>query len=111
MLSYFADTAWLFDVLVNTETRLRNASFLDPAAIRGSFFHMRVAGDISSPYMGDDHLLFLHSDHLSVMHLIHRGALSARVACHRHEYQTSSNMACPPFVIPFSRSPMLTWLF
>ena len=67
--SYFPDTAWLFDVLVGAETRLRNAGIIDAAALGGSFFHSRAAGDISLAYMGDDHLPFLHRG-VSVLHVI-----------------------------------------
>jgi hypothetical protein len=56
--SYFPDTAWLFDVFVSAEMRLRDVGFLDGAALGGSFFHTRAAGDISLAYMGDDHLPF-----------------------------------------------------
>ena len=58
--SYFPDTAWLFDVLVSAETRLRDADIPDAAALGGSLFHTRAAGDMSLAYMGDDHLPFLH---------------------------------------------------
>jgi glutaminyl-peptide cyclotransferase len=67
--SYFPDTAWLFDVLVSAETRLRDAGILDAAALGGSFFHNRAASDISMAYMGDDHLPFLHRG-VSVLHVI-----------------------------------------
>ena len=69
MRSYFPDTAWLFDVLVSAETRLRDAGILDAAVLGGSFFHTRAAGDISLAYMGDDHLPFLHRG-VSVLHVI-----------------------------------------
>ncbi|KAF8486752.1 hypothetical protein F5888DRAFT_1639920 [Russula emetica] len=48
------------DVLVSAGTRLRDAGILDAAALGGTFFHTRAAGDISLAYMGDDHLPFLH---------------------------------------------------
>ena len=67
--SYFPDTAWLFDVLVSAESRLRDAGIIDAAALGGSFFHTRAAGDISLAYMGDDHLPFLHRG-VSVLHVI-----------------------------------------
>ncbi|KAF8491032.1 glutaminyl-peptide cyclotransferase-like protein [Russula emetica] len=67
--SYFPDTAWLFDVLVSAETRLRDVGILDAAALGGSFFNTRAAGDISLAYMGDDHLPFLHRG-VSVLHVI-----------------------------------------
>jgi len=67
--SYFPDTAWLFDVLAGAETRLRDAGIIDAAALGGSFFHTRAAGDISLAYMGDDHLPFLHRG-VSVLHVI-----------------------------------------
>ncbi|KAI0269018.1 peptidase family M28-domain-containing protein [Russula aff. rugulosa BPL654] len=67
--SYYPDTAWLFDVLVNAETRLRDAGILDAAALGGSFFRTRTAGDVSLAYMGDDHLPFLHRG-VSVLHVI-----------------------------------------
>lgn len=69
MRSYFPDTAWLFDVLVSAETRLRDAGILDAAALGRSFFHTRTGGDISLSYMGDDHLPFLHRG-VSVLHVI-----------------------------------------
>lgn len=69
MRSYFPDTAWLFDALVNAETRLRDAGILDAAALGDSFFHRRGAGDISLGYMGDDHLPFLRRG-VSVLHVI-----------------------------------------
>ena len=69
MRSYFPDTAWLFDVLVSAETRLRDVGILDAAVLGGSFFHTRAAGDISLAYMGDDHLPFLHRG-VSVLHVI-----------------------------------------
>jgi len=67
--SYFPETAWLFDVLVSAETRLRHAGILDAATLGNSFFHTRAAGDISLAYMGDDHLPFLHRG-VSVVHVI-----------------------------------------
>ena len=67
--SYFPDTAWLFDILVSAETRLRDAAMLDAAALGRSFFHTRTGGDISLSYMGDDHLPFLHRG-VSVLHVI-----------------------------------------
>jgi hypothetical protein len=67
--SYFPDTAWLFDVLVNAETRLRASGILDAATLGGSFFHTRTAGDFNMAYMGDDHLPFLHRG-VSVLHVI-----------------------------------------
>jgi glutaminyl-peptide cyclotransferase len=67
--SYYPDTAWLFDVLVNAETRLRDAGILDAAALGGSFFRTRTADDVSLAYMGDDHLPFLHRG-VSVLHVI-----------------------------------------
>ena len=67
--SYFPDTAWLFDVLVSAETRLRDSGILDAAALGGSFFHTRAGSDISLAYMGDDHLPFLHRG-VSVVHVI-----------------------------------------
>lgn len=67
--SYFPDTAWLFDVLVSAEARLRDTRILDAAALGRSFFHTRAGGDISLAYMGDDHLPFLHRG-VSVLHVI-----------------------------------------
>jgi glutaminyl-peptide cyclotransferase len=49
--SYFPDTAWLFDVLVNAETRPRDSGIIDAATLGGSFFHTHAAGDISLAYM------------------------------------------------------------
>ena len=67
--SYFPDTAWLFDALVDAEARLRTAGILDAAALGGSFFHPRSATDRSLGYMGDDHLPFLQRG-VSVLHVI-----------------------------------------
>jgi hypothetical protein len=67
--SYFPDTAWLFDVLVSAETRLRDAGILDAAALGASFFRSRSAHDINLSYMADDHLPFLRHG-VSVLHII-----------------------------------------
>ncbi|KAH8998330.1 peptidase family M28-domain-containing protein [Lactarius hatsudake] len=67
--SYFPDTAWLFDALVDAETRLRTAGILDAAALGRSFFRPRSATDNSLGYMGDDHLPFLRRG-VSVLHVI-----------------------------------------
>jgi glutaminyl-peptide cyclotransferase len=68
--SYFPDTAWLFDALIDAETRLRAAGTIDPAAVGDrSFFVPRSAGDVSLGYMGDDHLPFIHRG-VSVLHII-----------------------------------------
>lgn len=67
--SYYPDTAWLFDTLISTETRLRDAGILDAAALGRSFFHSRVVGNSFFGYMGDDHLPFLHRG-VSVLHVI-----------------------------------------
>jgi glutaminyl-peptide cyclotransferase len=67
--SYFPDTAWLFDALVDAETRLRTAGILDATELGNSFFHSRSAADHSLGYMGDDHLPFLHRG-VSVLHVI-----------------------------------------
>ncbi|KAH9984267.1 hypothetical protein BJV77DRAFT_1188545 [Russula vinacea] len=67
--SYFPDTAWLFDMLVSAETRLRAAGILDADALGRSFFSTRTGGDVSLGYMGDDHLPFLHRG-VSVLHVI-----------------------------------------
>ncbi|KAH9173537.1 hypothetical protein EDB89DRAFT_1884969 [Lactarius sanguifluus] len=67
--SYFPDTAWLFDALVDAETRLRKAGILDAAALGRSFFRPRSATDNSLGYMGDDHLPFLRRG-VSVLHVI-----------------------------------------
>lgn len=69
MRSYFPDTAWLFDVLVSAESRLRNAGILDAAELGDSFFRARGGGDVSLGYMGDDHLPFLRRG-VSVLHII-----------------------------------------
>jgi len=67
--SYFPDTAWLFDALVDAETRLRDAGIIDADALRDSFFRTRGAGEVSLGYMGDDHLPFLRRG-VSVLHVI-----------------------------------------
>jgi len=67
--SYFPDTAWLFDALVDAETRLRTAGILDAATLGESFFRQRSAADHSLGYMGDDHVPFLHRG-VSVLHVI-----------------------------------------
>lgn len=67
--SYFPDTAWLFDALIDAETRLRASGILDAAALGRSFFRPRSATDHSLSYMGDDHLPFLHRG-VSVLHVI-----------------------------------------
>ncbi len=67
--SYFPDTAWLFDALVDAETRLRKAGILDAKALGGSFFRRRSATDSNLGYMGDDHVPFLHRG-VSVLHVI-----------------------------------------
>lgn len=67
--SYFPDTAWLFDSLVDAETRLRRAGILDAATLGGSFFRKRQGTDHSLGYMGDDHIPFIHRG-VSVLHVI-----------------------------------------
>ena len=67
--SYFPDTAWLFDALVDAETRLRASGILDATVLGGSFFRQRSATDHSLGYMGDDHVPFLHRG-VSVLHVI-----------------------------------------
>ncbi|KAF8267886.1 glutaminyl-peptide cyclotransferase-like protein [Lactarius quietus] len=67
--SYFPDTAWLFDALIDAETRLRTAGIIDATALGGSFFRPRSATDHSLGYMGDDHVPFLHRG-VSVLHVI-----------------------------------------
>ena len=67
--SYYPDTAWLFDALVDAETRLRTAGIIDASTVGNSFFRPRSADDRSLGYMGDDHLPFLHRG-VSVLHVI-----------------------------------------
>jgi hypothetical protein len=67
--SYFPDTAWLFDALVDAETRLRTAGLIDATALGDSFFNPRSAADHSLGYMGDDHIPFLHRG-VSILHVI-----------------------------------------
>ena len=105
--SYFPDTAWLFDMLVSAETRLRAAGILDADALGRSFFSTRTGGDVSLGYMGDDHLPFLHRG-VSVLHVItepfphvwHTLGVSTRI----HE------ICMPSSLFPCSPADLIIWL-
>ncbi|KAI0269614.1 hypothetical protein BGY98DRAFT_287956 [Russula aff. rugulosa BPL654] len=58
--SYFHDTAWFFDVLVNAETRFSRLRHPRCCCARRYFFYTRAGGILSSAYMRGDHLPFLH---------------------------------------------------
>ena len=71
--SYFPETGWLFDEMINAETMLGNAGHLTgPASTLDSyysFFKKRTGYETVYGYIGDDHTPFLLKG-VSVLHII-----------------------------------------
>ena len=74
--SFYLDTAWLFDSLVDAERRLGESgafSFGDETSMASgkwqSWFVPRHGSDLNLGYVGDDHLPFMKRG-VSVLHLI-----------------------------------------
>lgn len=71
--SYFPETGWLFDELLNAETKLGEGGHLTgPASAVDryySFFQKRTGHETVYGYIGDDHTPFL-SRGVSVLHVI-----------------------------------------
>ncbi|KAJ7709474.1 hypothetical protein B0H17DRAFT_227418 [Mycena rosella] len=74
--SYTLDTAWLFDALVSTETRLGESgafAYGEEQAMQtgkwSSFFYRRTNVDVNLGGIGDDHVPFLQRG-VDVLHLI-----------------------------------------
>ena len=74
--SYFLDTAWLFDSLMDAERRLGESGLFnygdETSMAPGkwqSWFVPRHASDYNQGYIGDDHLPFLKRG-ISILHVI-----------------------------------------
>ena len=76
ILSFFPETAWLFDALVSTEQRLGDigaftyGTELSMAPGRWTtFFKPRTEDDVNYGHVEDDHIPFLYKG-VSILHLI-----------------------------------------
>lgn len=72
ILSYFTDTAWLFDSLASAERRLYECGVLvgsEGATAFQSFFLPRRSNEFSHGYIADDHIPFLRKG-VNVLHVI-----------------------------------------
>jgi hypothetical protein len=68
--SYFLDTAWLFDGLIQAESRLADVSASASEAQKWkSFFRPRTGHELNFGGIEDDHIPFLQRG-VSVLHLI-----------------------------------------
>jgi glutaminyl-peptide cyclotransferase len=74
IISYFIDTAWLFDAMASSERRLADSGAFrygddQESAAMKSFFRPRKFPEVNLAYIGDDHVPFLHHG-VSVLHII-----------------------------------------
>ena len=70
ILSYFTDTAWLFDSLASAERRLHECGVLaEGATAFQSFFVPRRVNELNRGYVADDHIPFLRKG-VNVLHVI-----------------------------------------